>query len=903
MAALVRALSATARRAPVLTIVVVVLLTAVLGPLAGQAQQDQGQESFSPDNPALAASTLAGELFEGAATTVVQVLVTAEDGDVVSPDGLATATAVREAVLEAVPAEQLSDAQGSPVVTWIAPVERSVAAGQLDPTSLTDDAAVDAAYEQALGQLPPESLGITEQLVATDDGAVDPVDATSALALVFLDTDEIAGDLEGVDEVTAAVNAVVRDVVDAVADADAPLAADAFAFELLLEADDSFTDEIGRLFGTAALIIVLILLLVYLFPPAGATTRLRALRRAGADVGLTLFVILASIAWMQGIGVLLGPGYLELIGAFTPPTQIIPILLIGLGVDYAIHVTARYREEVAEGASVERAVERASTTVGVALLLATMTTALGFLTNLSNPVPAIQDFGILAAVGITVAFLLMLTFLPAARVLLDRRADRDGTLPREALGASSDGRLSRITEATAVLGERFAVPVLVVALGLGGLGGYGLTQLSTEFSFADFVPTDNPVRQTFLSIEEDFTGGFGEQTQLVLDGDPATVEAHNATVAAQADLAGVTGVLTVGGQPAADSVVSRIGQQLMLAQAAQQAGGGQAGGGEASQDATESQPGEDAAAPGGAPGAPGGQAPDPAALAAAGEFAATATQLGLQPDLTMAEGTDVAAVYDALAAVDPTLGAVLSGDDGTYRGAQVVVQTQSGQVGALVLADAVEEVFAPVEAAGPEVTATSTAIISDGIVDDLSSSQISSLGLTLAAATVLLVLVFGIRDRRPVLGVVTLFPVGLVLLWVFGTMAATGIPFGPVTSTISGLAIGIGVPFTIHITNRFTEDLAVHGAVDPALRSTLRHTGGALAGSALTTVAGFAVLVSSSLVPFRQLGLVVAYAIGFSLLAALLVLPSLLAIWARWRGLDTLLDDPAAERHDAATGS
>jgi predicted RND superfamily exporter protein len=136
-----------------------------------------------------------------------------------------------------------------------------------------------------------------------------------------------------------------------------------------------------------------------------------------------------------------------------------------------------------------------------------------------------------------------------------------------------------------------------------------------------------------------------------------------------------------------------------------------------------------------------------------------------------------------------------------------------------------------------------------------------------------------------VLGVITLLPVGFVLLWVFGMMAATGIPFGPVTSTISGLAIGIGVPFTIHITNRFTEDLVEQPDVDSALRSTLRHTGGALAGSALTTMAGFAILVTSSLVPFRQLGLVVTYAIGFSLVAAILVLPSFLALWARWRGL------------------
>jgi len=73
------------------------------------------------------------------------------------------------------------------------------------------------------------------------------------------------------------------------------------------------------------------------------------------------------------------------------------------------------------------------------------------------------------------------------------------------------------------------------------------------------------------------------------------------------------------------------------------------------------------------------------------------------------------------------------------------------------------------------------------------------------------------------------------------------------------------------------------GAVAPALNSTMRHTGGALAGSGFTTMAGFVILVTSSLPPFRQLGLVVAYAIGFSLLAAVIVLPSLLAVWARFR--------------------
>jgi predicted RND superfamily exporter protein len=67
--------------------------------------------------------------------------------------------------------------------------------------------------------------------------------------------------------------------------------------------------------------------------------------------------------------------------------------------------------------------------------------------------------------------------------------------------------------------------------------------------------------------------------------------------------------------------------------------------------------------------------------------------------------------------------------------------------------------------------------------------------------------------------------------------------------------------------------------MDEAMRSTMRHTGGALAGSAFTTMAGFGVLVTSSLVPFRQMGLVTVYAIGLSLMAAVFVLPSMLALW------------------------
>ena len=94
------------------------------------------------------------------------------------------------------------------------------------------------------------------------------------------------------------------------------------------------------------------------------------------------------------------------------------------------------------------------------------------------------------------------------------------------------------------------------------------------------------------------------------------------------------------------------------------------------------------------------------------------------------------------------------------------------------------------------------------------------------------------------------------------------------------------MPYTIHLARRFEEDRIEMDDIGEAIRSTTTHTGGALAGSAFTTIAGFGILITSSLVPFRQMGQVTVFAIGLSLVASILVLPSMLVLWERWHRRD-----------------
>jgi predicted RND superfamily exporter protein len=261
----------------------------------------------------------------------------------------------------------------------------------------------------------------------------------------------------------------------------------------------------------------------------------------------------------------------------------------------------------------------------------------------------------------------------------------------------------------------------------------------------------------------------------------------------------------------------------------------------------------------------------------------------LGQDLKVPDSADIGPLYQAVleAAPDQAAG-VIYFDDGELDALLWTITTTAGE-SVSELRVGLDDAFQPSRDSGVSAVATSQNIIGDVVISQLTQSQSSSLFITIAVAALVLVITFAIDTRRWFLGLITIAPVGLVVLWTYGLMFATGIPFGPVTATLAALAIGIGVPFTIHIARRFLEDRREFHDADEAMRATMRHTGGALAGSAFTTMAGFGVLITSSLVPFRQMGQVTVYAIGLALIAAVVVLPSMLAMWDRYhqrRGTD-----------------
>lgn len=160
---------------------------------------------------------------------------------------------------------------------------------------------------------------------------------------------------------------------------------------------------------------------------------------------------------------------------------------------------------------------------------------------------------------------------------------------------------------------------------------------------------------------------------------------------------------------------------------------------------------------------------------------------------------------------------------------------------------------------------------------------LESLAITLLAVFGVLTVAYYLDGNGATLGAVTLLPVVFAVCWIVGTMALLGISFNVLTGTVTSFTIGLGVAYNIHVSSRYTLEIQRHGNVDDALRTAMTGTGGALFGSVATTALGFSTLALAFIPAVQQFGIVTALTIVYAFLSSVLVLPTLLVGWTRYR--------------------
>ena len=577
--------------------------------------------------------------------------------------------------------------------------------------------------------------------------------------------------------------------------------------------------------------------------------------RTISDLLLTLGGLALALIWTTGAQGWLGPNALGLIGPPSPLTPVIPLIVIGLAVDYSIQTVALYREQTNNGEPVGSAVRLGLQTVAVPLSVAAITTIASFFTTLLSPFPAIADFGVVTGLGVGLSLLAMLTLVPAVRAIIDGRRERRGNFtPARPISDSLPG----VRRAAEMLGRAVArrpTPyLLVVVLVTMGLG-YAATRVETTFSRQDLLPRDSEVIADLNTLEAAL-GGSTEVVNVLINAELTETR----TILNLWDF--MAAFQDVGQRP--QGVASNISLSF----------------GEIAFDWITDD----------------GRPADKYDAELATLFQRATRGLHVDPEL-------VQEFIDKLASKEPeAVPRVLVNNPEGLDTMLLQFHALTGDPERTTnMTRETEELWL---GHNREITATSQSILNIEVSKAVTQSQRRAIVSTVAAALGILMLFFWATVRQPALALIAVFPIILALICALGTMALLGIPYTPVTSLITALSIGIGVDYTIHMIHRYREEFSRVRNPETAAVRTLASTGAALLGSALSTALGFGVLVISPIPSFQQFGLTAAIAIAYSLIVSIMVVPPAMTVWGAyqnmrlrsmverlWAELDVAIDD------------
>ena len=559
------------------------------------------------------------------------------------------------------------------------------------------------------------------------------------------------------------------------------------------------------------------------------------------DVVLGLLGVVFVLVWMGGFMGWAGIGVTQIIIA-------VPFLLIGLSIDYALHIVMRYREARQEH---DKMTAREGMRVGlagvtVALAATTFTTAVGFLSNTVSPITSIAQFGLVSAAGIVSAFIVFAALLPTVKVELEAVLERIG-LDRQKRAFGTGGVANKLLSIGTAGARRIPVIIIVLALLVSASGGYVTKDIDTSLNQVDFLPRDSPdwmhslpgpfapsdysLKENVEFLNDNFVQSRDSSTaELLVEGavtNPQTLE----RLAVARDQIGDSdsAVSLANGEPSVESPLSVINR-----------------------------------------------------TAESNKTVATVVERN-DADGDGVPDQHLRSVYNAVYAAAPDRAAtVFYRVDDEYRALRVSVAVKGGADTGIVTS----EMRAVAETIGKDLplkaTATGQPIITEIVQQELLTTLVETFLITLGVILLFLTGIFYRRYGTFSLGAMTMIPIVFALSWILGTMYLLSIPFNSETAIIASIAIGIGVDYAIHISERFVEERQRADTALDALDATVAGTGGALLASAVTTAGGFGVLLFALVPSLQRFGLVTSAAIVYAFIASVVVLPSLLVLWDRY---------------------
>ncbi len=618
-----------------------------------------------------------------------------------------------------------------------------------------------------------------------------------------------------------------------------------------------------------------------------------------SSTGLGILMI-----WLKGISNLVGiKGGLVI-------DLIVPIAMLSLGIDFALHSFRRYGEEKRRGFTPGMALRAGFIGVLGALTLAMASDSIAFLANASSGIEAVIHFGIAAGIAVVASYIILGVILPAVMMRIDQmKKPVLSTKQRRFLIALGGTGVAAMTGTGVILLVAVSIPIGTAILVVNTVLFVGLPLLYIYKKQPDQVsaPVSQPEKRTDIATTMGWfpsliarVAHYRLWVLIIVTGLTAAAAVFALNLEATLDARDVFDsssdfvisldkldehVGDAGGEPATVYIQGDLTNPQALAVMKQLI--------------TDLADNPDIA-----------KRDDGSALVFPGNVIDLLSRLtGSQYAMNHAStitGVQITddnddGIPDSQAQIEASYTYML--DKGIHISEGTPIYT-AGQIQQVFFRDPVGiedvtllTVSIPGSREQQNVTAAFNSLTEDSIV--LSGSPaITYVGLTgspitrkaqleattktlqrslpIAAVATLILLLITMRSFRYAL--ITIVPIGLVVTWLYGLMYLTGFALNYVTATIGAVSLGVGIDYSIHMTERFREEMRRSSSRLQALRQAANGTGIALLGSAASSIVGFAIMGFTPMPMFSAFGILTALMIFLALVASLMVLPSLLLL-------------------------
>lgn len=243
------------------------------------------------------------------------------------------------------------------------------------------------------------------------------------------------------------------------------------------------TSYISRMMSELVVFVVLGFLLLVFF--------LWIAFRSTWGVVLPLTVIQLAVIWTMGMMVMLGND-LDIM------SLMIPTIIFVVGMSDVIHITSKYLDELRQGVEKREALARTMKEVGLATLLTSITTALGFVTLMFTAIKPMQNFGVHTAIGVMLSYFLAFTFYPAILYLLP--APKGVNVKDESFWKK---HLSRFF----IWIMHHKLLIVGVYVGLMIFSAWGISRIDRNAFLIDEVADTDQLKVDFEYMSEHYSGG------------------------------------------------------------------------------------------------------------------------------------------------------------------------------------------------------------------------------------------------------------------------------------------------------------------------------------------------------------------------------------------------------------